>query len=43
MIEIDYEISNLSEEENRKRYVVDRESEWILEIPYEHLEKVDGK
>ena len=43
IIEIDYEISNLSEEENRKRYVVDRESEWILEIPYEHLEKVDDK
>ena len=42
-IEIDYDSEHLTSEERDKRYIIDRTSEWILEIPFNDLEEVDGK
>ena len=43
MIEIDYENDRFSQEEKNKRFVIDRESEWLIEIPFEDLEEKNNK
>ena len=43
MIEIDYEDDRFSQEEKNKRFIIDRESEWLLEIPFEDLEEKNNK
>ena len=43
MIEIDYENDIFSQEEKNKRFIIDRESEWLIEIPFEDLEEKNNK